>query len=119
MSSAEMSLKIVGAILGTFGLISLIYALLILAQLGKKLGAVTKMRSAYCGYYAAVVLIGLSLVLRLLRASVFWAEPAGLPTALNEPLLYLFLYHLPLAVGVTIGLAITWYYWKWLLKERW
>jgi hypothetical protein len=115
---AEMSLRIVGAILGTLGLISLIYALLILAQLGKKLGAVTKMRSTYRGYYVAVCLVGLALVLRLLRTSVFWAQSDGLPAALNEPLLYLLLYHLPLAVGLTIGLAITWYYWKWLLKER-
>ncbi|MDD3825685.1 MAG: hypothetical protein PHY79_06900 [Anaerolineae bacterium] len=118
MTGAETSLKIVGAILGTFGLIALMYALLILAQLGKKLGAVTKMRATYQGYYAAVVLVGLALVLRLVRASVFWAKRDTLPSALNEPLLYLFLYHIPLAVGVTIGLAITWYYWKWLLKER-
>jgi hypothetical protein len=118
MSGTQMSLRIVAAILGTFGLISLIYALLTLAQLGKKLGAVTKMRTIYRGYYAAVVLLGLSLVLRLVRASVFWAERDGLPAALNEPLLYLLLYHLPLALGMTIGLAITWYYWKWLLKER-
>ena len=96
----------------------MIYALLILAQLGKKLGAVTKMRSVYRGYYAASALVGLSLILRLVRASVFWAQRDELPAALNEPLLYLLLYHLPLAVGLTIGLAITWHYWKWLLKER-
>ena len=118
MSGTEMSLEMLGAMLGTLGLISFIYALQILAQLGKKLGAVTKMRSTYRGYYAAVVLVGLSLVMRLVRTSVFWAQRDGLPAALNEPLLYLLLYHLPLAVGVTIGLAITWYYWKWLLKER-
>lgn len=118
MSGAGMSVRIVGAILGTCGLLSLMYALLILAQLGKKLGAVTKMRATYRGYYAAVALIGLSLVLRLVRASVFWAEHADLPALLNEPLLYLLLYHAPLALGMTIGLAITWYYWKWLLKER-
>ncbi len=118
MSGAGMSIRIVGAILGTFALIALIYALLILAQLGKKLGAVTKMRSTYRGYYAAVALMGLSLVTRLLRASVFWADPGDLPAALNDPLLYFLLYHLPLAVGLTIGLAITWYYWNWLLKER-
>jgi len=118
VSGTGTSLEIVGAILGSLWLISLIYALLILAQLGRKLGAVTKMRSTYRGYYAAVILVGLSLVMRLVRASVFWAQRDGLPAALNEPLLYLLLYHLPLAVGVTIGLAITWYYWKWLLKER-
>lgn len=113
-----MPLRIVSAILGSLGLISLMYALLILAQLGKKLGAVTKMRAAYRGYYAAVALLGLSLVLRLLRASVFWARSEDLPPLLNEPLLYLLLYHLPLALGMTIGVAITWHYWNWLLKER-
>jgi chromate transport protein ChrA len=118
MSGAELTARIVGAIVGTVGLISLIYVLLTLAQLGKKLGAVTKMRSTYRGYYVAVALVSLALVLRLVRASVFWADPDDLPAALSEPLLYLLLYHLPLAIGITIGLAITWYYWKWLLKER-
>jgi hypothetical protein len=111
-------MSIVGAIVGSVGLISLLYALIILAQLGRKLGAVTKMRPFYRGYYVAVGLVGVSLIARFVRASVFWAPPATIPPLLNDPLFYLGFYHLPLAVGMTLGLGITWHYWNWLLKER-
>jgi hypothetical protein len=110
--------SVIGAILGSLGLISLLYGLLILAQFGRKLGAVTKMRAFYQGYYVAAGCLGLALVVRFIRASVFWAPPETISTALNAPLFYLLLYHLPLALGLSLGLAITWHYWSWLLKER-
>jgi hypothetical protein len=111
-------MTIVGAIIGSLGLIALLYALLILAQFSRKLGAVTKMRPIYKGYYVAVGLIGLALVMRFLRASVFWAPPNTIPPSWNDPAFYLFLYHLPLAIGLSLSLGITWHYWNWLLKER-
>ena len=107
---------ILTAILGTVGLVSLLYALLILARLGQKLGAVTRMPPYYRGYYVSVCLLGVAMIARLLRASVFWSDSAA--PVLNEPLFYLLLFHLPLAIGLAISLAITWYYWGWLLKER-
>ena len=110
-------MNVLGAILGSLGLASLIVALLILGQFGRKLGAVTKMRAYYQGYYVATVLLTLALLCRIVRASVFWAPVDDIAPALNSPLLYLFLYHLPLAAGLTIGLVITWLYWSWLLKE--
>jgi hypothetical protein len=109
---------IVGAVLGSIGLISLLYGLVILAQFGRKLGAVTKMRPIYKGYYVAVALIGLGLIVRFIRASVFWAASAAIPPSLNDPRFYLVLYHLPIVVGMSLSLGITWHYWNWLLKER-
>jgi hypothetical protein len=109
---------IIAAVLGSLGLASLIYALVILAQFGRKLGAVTKMKLYYKGYYIAASLVSVALVIRFVRASVFWAPEGSIPSLLTSPLFYLFLYHLPLAVGLCLGLAITWYYWSWLLKER-
>jgi hypothetical protein len=109
---------IIGATLGAMGLISVLYALVILAQFGRKLGAVTKMRPFYRGYYIAAGCVGLALVMRFIRASVFWAPRETIPSLLNAPVFYLLLYHLPLAIGLSIGLAITWHYWGWLLKER-
>jgi hypothetical protein len=109
---------IVWAILGSMGLGSLLYALLILAQFGRKLGAVTKMRPWYRGYYVAMVGAGLALIVRLIRVSVFWAPPVTFSAMLNEPIFYLVLYHLPLALSLGLGLGITWHYWGWLLKER-
>lgn len=110
--------NIVGAIIGSVGLFSLIYALLILAQFGRKLGAVTKMKPYYKIYYIAACCLGLALVMRFLRASVFWAPPETIPALLNSPTFYLLLYHLPLAIGLGLGLVVTWHYWSWLLRER-
>jgi hypothetical protein len=111
-------MTIVGAIVASAGLGSVIYALVVLAQFGRKLGAVTKMRPLYNGYYVSVGCIALALVTHLMRASVFWAPPQTIAPMLNSPVFYLFLYYLPLAVGLSFALGITWYYWSWLLKER-
>lgn len=110
--------SIIGAIVGSVGLVALIYALWILAQFGRKLGAVTKMRPFYKGYYLAACCLGLALVVRFVRASVFWAPTESVPSLLNSSLFYLFLHHLPVAIGLSLGLALTWHYWSWLLKER-
>jgi hypothetical protein len=110
--------EIIVSILGSMGLIAILYALFVLAQFGRKLGAVTKMTPYYQGYYAAAGCVALALVMRFIRASVFWAPPETIPSLLNNPLFYLILYHLPLALGLSTGLAITWRYWSWLLKER-
>jgi hypothetical protein len=111
-------IDIIGAILGAAAPIAVIYALLILAQFGRKLGAVTKMSPLYRGYYAAAGCVGLALITRFIRASVFLAPPETIPALLNAPAFYLLLYHIPLAMGLSAGLAITWHYWSWLLKER-
>jgi hypothetical protein len=110
--------NIVTAILGSVGLASLIITLVILAQFGRKLGAVTKMQPFYRGYYVAMALVGFSLVTYFIRVSVFWAPPETIPSLLNNPIFYLLFYHLPLAAGLSLGLGITWRYWSWLLKER-
>jgi hypothetical protein len=110
--------NIIGAILGSTGLASLIFTLAILAGFGRKLGIVTAMRPYYKGYYAAIALLGLALVARFVRVSTFWAPPGTMSSVLNDPVFYLIFYHLPLALGLCVGLGITWRYWSWLLKER-
>jgi hypothetical protein len=111
-------MSIIGAILGSMGLVALIYALVILAQFGRKLGAVTKMKAFYKGYYVAACCLGLALLARFVRAAVFWAPTEAVPSLLNSASFYLLLYHLPLAIGLSLGLVLTWHYWNWLLKER-
>jgi len=111
-------MTIFGAIVASAGLVSIIYAFAILAQFGRKLGAVTKMRPLYKGYYFAIACVGLALITRFLRTSVFWAPPQAIPPILSSPAFYLGFYCLPLVIGLSLALAITWYYWSWLLKER-
>lgn len=110
-------MSVVAAILGSVGLASLIYALVVLAHFGRKLGAVTKMRPFYYGYYVAIGFLCLALIVRFIAASVFWASSEAAPM-LNQPVFYLVLHHLPVAIAMTISLVVTWHYWNWLLKER-
>jgi hypothetical protein len=107
-------MNIIGAILGSTGLAAIIYMLFILAQFGRKLGAVTKMSPYYRGYYIAIGCVGLALMVRLLRISVFQVPSDDI---LHTSLFYLLLYHLPLAIGLSLSLGITWRYWSWLLKD--
>jgi len=109
-------LNIVAAVLGSVGLISAIYITLIMASLSQKLGAVTKMRGYYWGFYVSAIFLLVSLMAYFLRTSVLLASEQ-VPTLLNNDLFYLLTYYLPLAIGTSISLAITLRYWDWLLKE--
>jgi hypothetical protein len=99
---------------GLLGYFAVIVALIVLARLSQRLGHVTHARPYFIGHYVAAGLISLSLLIRLyfitqgtesLRAS----SPTVLYTLITDGL--------P-AVGVTLGLVVTWYYWSWLLAER-
>jgi hypothetical protein len=109
---------VITAILGSIGLASVILALVILARFGRKLGDVTKMRPLYYGYYVAIACLSLALLVHLVRASVFWAPVETVPSLLTDPIFYLLLHHLPMAIALSVSLGVTWYYWNWLLKER-
>jgi hypothetical protein len=98
------------------GLISAIYITLIMSSLSQKLGAVTKMRGYYRGFYVSAIFLLVSVIAYLLRTSVLLASEEA-PTLLNSDLFYLLAYYLPLAIGTSISLAITLRYWDWLLKE--
>ncbi len=110
-------MRITIAILGTMGLASTFLVLLILAHLTQKWEAVTRQRSYYPLLYVAAALVGLALMARLVR--IGYLEPDQCPQWLLDPdsIFYLLLYHVPMAIGVTIGIIVTWRNWKWLLKE--
>jgi hypothetical protein len=59
---------------------------------------------------------GVALVSQLLRMSVLLSGQASHPW-LDMPEFYLIAHHLPMAIGITIGLVVTWHYWSWLLTE--
>jgi len=111
-------MEVITAILGSIGLGSIILVLVILARFGHKLGAVTRMRPLYYGYYVAIACLCLALLVHLIRASVFWAPVETVPSLLTDPIFYLLLHHLPMAVALSVSLGVTWHYWSWLLKEQ-
>jgi hypothetical protein len=89
----------------------------ILAKLSERFGSVIKMRPQYRYYYLALVflLIGWIAQLLVMAADLM---PATLQNWLHSFWFVLLAYYLPVTIGVTIGLIITWRYWSWLVAER-
>ncbi len=104
-------------LLSPVGTISVIFLFFILARLSGKLGAVTRMPPYYRWFGVGTGFLGIALISQLLRITVALTQQTSYPL-LNDHLFYLVTYHLPMAIGVTIGLAVTWRYWSWLLSER-
>jgi hypothetical protein len=104
-------------LLSPISTISIIFVLIILARLSEKLGAVTGMPPYFRWFWAGTGFLVIALVSQLLRISVSLTGHTS-SEWLDNPMFYLVAYHLPMAIGVTIGLAVTWRYWSWLLTER-
>lgn len=103
--------------MGALGTLSILLILYILAKLSERFGSVIKMRPRYRYYYLALLFLFIGWVAQLL----VWAAaltPANMQNWLNSPWFLLLAYYLPLTIGVTIGLVITWRYWSWLVAER-
>jgi hypothetical protein len=104
-------------LLSPVGTISVMFLFLILARLSEKLGDVTRMPPYYRWFWVGIGFLGIALISQLLRISVSLTGQTSYPL-LIDPLFYLVTYHLPLAIGITIGLTVAWRYWSWLLTER-
>jgi hypothetical protein len=98
---------------GFAGLLAVAVMLFVLAHLSQRLGIVTHARPYYRGLYLAAMLVGIGLLARLYYLTNH--EPSG---ALNQNVVYIILCDGLPALGVTLGLLVTWYYWSWLLAER-
>jgi hypothetical protein len=102
--------------LGSLGLLAVIYAFYILANLSRRYGEVIRLAPYYRGFYIGMILIGVAFIGHMMQATVVLA-PEQAPALLNAEWFYLLTYYLPLALGVTIGLGVAWRYWSWILQE--
>lgn len=101
-------------IAGLLGYLAIGFTLIVLARLSKKLGEVTHARPFYRGNYLAAVLVWAGVLARF----YFITGDQSNFTASDDNLLYILLIDGLPALGVTLGLMVTWYYWSWLLAER-
>ena len=90
------------SVLGLVGPLSLILSLLVIALLSQRLGMITKRVRHYRWLFVAV---GLMLIAFATRIGSLNAPDGAV-------------YSLLIAVALTIGAAVAWYYWSWLLHER-
>jgi hypothetical protein len=109
--------KVIIGLAGSLGLLAVISTLFTLAALSQRMGEVRKMPPLYRGFYFGIACLIAALLIRFLRVSALLASSGG-ATFLSDDRFYLLAYHLPLAVGLTVSLVVTWWYWSWLLRER-
>jgi hypothetical protein len=96
-------------LLGLCGPASIIVALIVLAALSQRLGAVTKRTPLYRWFFVSVVLIGVSVMSRLVNV--------GASDAAGRDVLVAILDDLSLAIGLSLAVIVAWRYWSWLLSE--
>jgi hypothetical protein len=106
-----------GSLLGALGTLSILLVLYILAKLSERFGSVIKMRPQYRYYYLALIFLFIGWLAQLLVLAA-GLTPANIQNWLNSPWFLLMAYYVPLTIGVTIGLVITWRYWSWLVAEH-
>jgi hypothetical protein len=96
------------SLLGLVGPLSIIVVLIVMAQLSHRLGAVTKRAPLYRAFYVSAILIGFSILSRVLSI--------GSGAEFDYDLAVL--YDVPLVIGLVLGVIVAWNYWSWLLSER-
>lgn len=106
-----------GSLLGTLGTLSVLVLFYILAKLSERFGSVIKMRPQYRYYYVALVFLFVGWIAQLLFMAAD-LMPANFQTWIQSSWFVLLVYYIPVTIGVTIGLVITWRYWSWLVAER-
>lgn len=106
-----------GSLLGTLGTLAVLVIFYILARLSERFGSVIKMRPRYRYYHVALIFLLIGWIAQLM-VSLADLTPTNVQNWLNSPWFSLLAYFLPLTIGVTIGLVVTWSYWSWLVAER-
>jgi hypothetical protein len=101
-------------LLGLLGPISICVAMIVVGLLSKRLGRVTRTPHYYIGFFGAAVLMGISILARLLNLG---HGPTSAVELNHDPLWVLLYIGLP-AAALTIAVVIAWRYWSWLLAER-
>lgn len=99
--------------LGAFGWCAVGVVLMLIARLSHRLGTVTHARPYYrlMDVAAALIVMG-----ALGGLAIEWSSLAQ-----NDQLAHNMLSMLCdalIAVGISLGLGVAWYYWSWLLAER-
>jgi len=98
------------------GLAAVMVVLYILAALSRRLGAVTKMKPYYRGFYVAMACLAIAVGTAVLRPLA-----ATTPSDPSTPLragLSVYLFYLPLLLSGVISLVVAYRYWGWLFRER-
>ena len=99
------------ALLSLLGPLSILTVLIVMGLLSKRLGEQTKAKPYYLGFFAAAILVGLSIAAQFLDLLMHFRHA-------DQDVLWIILDNGLPAIAVTIGVIFAWRYWSWLLAER-
>lgn len=99
------------SLLSALAPIAITVMLLVLQELSRRLGEVLRIRHIHRWYYLAAFLTFISSIIRLLSIGL---EAEAFDTTEGDSI-FAAAYTLSLMSGVSLGLAITWRYWGWLV----
>lgn len=108
-------IKITVTPLGPVGLVALVSTIFLYGNLSRRLGAVTKMPSYYRWFLVSSAFLVLATSVCILRSAAYLVNEEGVAFLVSPEFGFLF-FHIPLFVGATISVIVTWYYWSWLLS---
>jgi chromate transport protein ChrA len=100
-------------LLDLFGMASIALAMIVLALLSKRLGAVTHTPRFYRGFYISAALMMAAVSARLLN----WLQNTDPALINSDPVSILLYVGLPV-LAITLAVIVAWRYWSWLLAER-
>ena len=101
----------IAALLSLLGPISIMVALIVVGLLSRQLGEQTKAKPFYLGFFAAAILVLISIAAQFL--DLIFHFPRS-----DTFLLWIFVDDGLPAIAVTVGVIFAWRYWSWLLAER-
>jgi hypothetical protein len=99
---------------GAIGLLAISLTLVLLGNLSRRMGIMTRARPYYILLYVASLLMALGAFFRLFFLTGNLAQFAEI---VQNTVYTLLADGLP-AMGITLALFVAWYYWSWLLAER-
>ncbi|MCA9914047.1 MAG: hypothetical protein KC496_11885 [Anaerolineae bacterium] len=103
----------ISSLLMLVGSLAIGFALIVLGRLSRRLGNVTGSRKRFRWFYVAALLVGIGATTRYYIQTVLQA----MPEAPSAKVVYTIISDGFPAIGITLGLVVTWYYWSWLLAE--
>ena len=103
--------------LGPVGLLAVVYLALLFANLSRRLCAVTKVPDYHRWFFVAGAFVALAAMSQVVRGIASLAPDLAYPILLDSRF-SLASFHIPLAIGATLFLALVLYYWRWILREK-
>lgn len=100
--------------LGPIGLIGLLFVLDVYYNLSRRLGEVNRMPPYYRRFIIGSGFVGVAVLVHIIRVAAY-ISCAPEADRLLSPVFGLLAFHLPLLIGVVIGVLTAWRYWSWLL----